>query len=194
LAEYAAKAEEISLGVGRGGVGRVAKALGHDNFGASLLRGMDDKFVHEGAHEEDAAAGTLQKILIRERIGDILEAESVALVANIDDELVGGELKGEKNLFLALLPAAVVISVDDAFADGHADFETVIIVEAGRPGDASTHFLSETNTVEKGLERDINALSAVRGWTVKWRRQGKNMGNTAFCGKSMRFGTERGRG
>lgn len=96
---------------------------------------MNIKFIHESAHQENAAAGSPKQILFSEGIGNVGKGEIPALVEDVDDYLFLSELESEKDLAAALLPVPVSIGIDDAFADGHADFVTVLIVESGFAGD-----------------------------------------------------------
>lgn len=174
----------------RGGVrfrrGSMAQTLGHDDNGAAVIGFADVKFVHERTHEENTAARTFQKVFVGEGIGNVLNAEALALIADVDNKLFGSEFKGEIDFLVALLLASVVVGIDDAFADGHTDLETVVIIEARGAGNARTHFFRKTYAIKQRLECDVNALSAHSRMTVGRRAQGECMGNTAFTGKSMR--------
>ena len=62
-----------------------AQALGHHESRRHGAGGFDVEFVHERAHEKNSAAGTFQKIFVGERIGNVLQAETIALVLHADD-------------------------------------------------------------------------------------------------------------
>src|ERR1700688_4272539 len=85
----------------------------HDNFRAARAARHYVEFVHEGAHQEDAAAGGAEKILFGERVGYIRESETSAFIEDMDDHFFAGEIDGQMNLFFGALLVAVMKSVDD---------------------------------------------------------------------------------
>jgi hypothetical protein len=169
----------------RFGLGGRMQPLGHNNFRAALTGKVHFKFVHKGAHEKNAAAGTLQEIFIGERVGNIFNFEASALIANVDDKFFGSELKGEKDFFVALFLAAVIVGVDYTFADGHANLETVVVIKTGGAGDAGTHFLGEADTIQQRFESYLDALIADIGATVRRMAQDVSMGSIGLRGKSI---------
>ena len=60
------------------------KPLHHAHFHAAPGRPLDPDVVHEAAHEEDAASARLQEVLGRERIGQRVGVEPVAVVPDAD--------------------------------------------------------------------------------------------------------------
>lgn len=119
---------------------------------------MNIEFVHKSAHQEYAAARSPKEIFFGERIRDVCEREVSAFVKDVDDHLFLSELEGEENFPAALLSVSVGVGVDDTFANRHADFVAVFIVETGFPGDSQCHFFGEVDAVEQRLKRDLNAL------------------------------------
>ena len=71
----------------RAGGLRRRHALDHPDLHAAFGRALQLHVVHEVANQEDAAAARLQQVLGRERIGDFLGIEAVALVADADTQL-----------------------------------------------------------------------------------------------------------
>src|ERR1044072_2325176 len=61
------------------GPGR-SQLLDHTDFHASVGDPAERPVVHEAAHEEDPAAARLQEVFGRERVGDFLGLEALALV------------------------------------------------------------------------------------------------------------------
>ncbi len=91
--------------------------------------------IHEGADEEDAAAGAAQDVLGRERVGDGCGVESGALVCDADDEGVGVGLEGGGDVLGGVVGVAVQDGVDGGLADGHGDVGDGVLVEAGACGE-----------------------------------------------------------
>jgi hypothetical protein len=137
------------------------EAFAHDQLGAAAGAALNVEFVHEGAHEKNAAAGGAQEIFFGEGVGNIGEAETLAFVEDVDDELALFELDGHDDFAAALLTIAVTVGVNDRFADGHADFVAIVFVEAGFAGDTQDNFLGEIDAIQERLEGDFNALSVL---------------------------------
>lgn len=157
------------------------QALCHDQFGATLIGVVDIKFVHKGAHKEDAAAGTFQQVFIGERVRDIFQPETYALVTHVNHEFFGSKFKSDEDLFPALLLASVVIGVDHAFAHGHADLEAVVVVEANGARNRRAHLFGETDAIQQRFESDLYPLRASPRAVVGIVRQGGRMYNTPLC-------------
>jgi len=157
------------------------QALGHDELGAALIGVVDVKFIHEGAHQENAASGALQQVFVCQRVRDVFEAEAYSLVAHVNYEFFGSQLKGDEDFFSALFLASVIVGVDHAFANGHADFEAVVIVEADGARNRRAHFFGETDAIEQRFESDLNPLRPSAGAIVGVVRQGGRMYNTPLC-------------
>src|SRR5262249_23473051 len=88
-------------------IGGIASATGrqllhHAYLHAAVGRALQVHFVHEVAHEEDAASARLEHVLGRERVGDFLGLETLAAIRDGDDELGGtvdrreAELDGDR--------------------------------------------------------------------------------------------------
>src|SRR5713226_7614192 len=144
------------------GVAVAGEFFGHNNFRAAVAAGHDVEFIHEGAHEKDAAAGSAQKIFFGEGIGHIAEVKALAFIENVNDHFVGSEIEGEINFFVGALLIAVMESVDDPFADGHANAVAVVFAETRGFGYAQTHFLGEVDAVDLRLEGDFEVLRVLR--------------------------------
>ena len=120
--------------------------------------------VHEAAHEEDAAAARLEDVLGRQRIGDLLGLEALALVEDADDQLarIGGrrerELDGHQ--LAVVLAVAVLDGVDDRLADGDADPVDRVLVQAGELADAVADDLDEVQHVEVAVDLQPDGAAA----------------------------------
>ena len=68
----------------------------HPDFHAALRRAPELDVVHEAPDEEDPAAARLEEILGRQRVGNRVGIETVALIAHADGQL------GRLREFLAL--------------------------------------------------------------------------------------------
>src|SRR6266852_4963433 len=144
------------------GIPLAGQFLGHNNFRAAIAAGHDGELIHESAHEEDAAAGSAQKIFFGEGIGDAPEIKAFAFIENVNDHFVGSEIEREINFFVGALLIAVMESVDDPFADRHANAVAVVFAETRGFGHAQTHFLGEVDTVDLRLEGDFEVLRVLR--------------------------------
>ena len=152
------------------------QALGHDDFRAAGAGGNDVKFVHESAHEKNAAARSAQKIFFGERIGNVGEFEACAFVRDVDDHLFRSEIDGEVNFLFGLFFIAVMESVDDAFANAHADAIALVFAKAGSFGESEAHFLGQVDTFDLGFERYFKMLGV---WRHPARHHAKKRD---FCG------------
>src|SRR5258708_22865576 len=61
--------------------------LQHLDLHPALRRALEPDVVHEVANEKDAAAARLEEVFLRQRIGDFLGFEALALVADANDHL-----------------------------------------------------------------------------------------------------------
>src|SRR5438128_1619378 len=132
--------------------------LGHVDFRAAGLRFDHVKFIHKRAHEENSAAGSTQEIFFGERIGNVLEEKAGAFVGNVNDHFFGREIHGEVNFLFGLFLVAVMESVDDAFADAHADAVALVFAKTGGFGEAEAHFLGQVDAFYLGFESDFEML------------------------------------
>ena len=110
--------------------------LHHADFHAALGAAPHVHFVHEAADQEDAAAAGLQDVLRRQRIGDLLRVEALALVFDADDEL-GRVVRGDgreldDHAFRFVVPVAMLDGVDHGFANRDADPVQRIVVQTGQ--------------------------------------------------------------
>lgn len=161
----------------------------HDNFRAAGASRHDVEFVHKGAHQEDSAAGSTQKVLLREWIGHVGKGEARAFVQHMDDHFFAGEINGEMNLLLGALLIAVMKCVDDALAYAHANFVTIVLAETSGFGYTDTHLLSKVDAFHLRLQGDFEVLGVC---AHERRPTGANgtqlsalIGNTAAKPKSM---------
>src|SRR5207302_4494910 len=113
---------------------RLTELFRHDHFRTALRSATQLKFVHKSSHEESPAAGGLQKIFVRERIRHLMQVKAPPLIEDVHNELVVPHLKVQLNLLVTLLFISVAKGIDHAFPYRHADFQTVVIIEAGRSG------------------------------------------------------------
>src|SRR5215203_1881695 len=73
-------------------IGAIESATGgqllhHAHLHSAGRRAVQLHVVHEAAHEEDSASARLQNVFRRERVGDGLRLEALALVRDADHEL-----------------------------------------------------------------------------------------------------------
>ena len=84
-----------------------------------------DHVVHEAAHEEDAAPAGLEEVLGRQRIGDRLRVEPLALVAHADRQFASASRPAARNstntCLRRVVPVPVLDRVDHRLANGDAD-------------------------------------------------------------------------
>src|ERR1700731_3161920 len=60
-------------------------SLGHDQFGAAALPDQNVKLIHKRLHQQDAAAGLPQHVLVHPRVGDLFDPKSCTLVCHAND-------------------------------------------------------------------------------------------------------------
>ena len=97
---------------------------------------MHFKFIHEGAHQKNSAAGGLQEVFVSQRVRHLMQIETLPLIDDVNHELIAGHLELELNLLVPLLFISVADGIDHALAHGHADLQAVVIVEARSSGHA----------------------------------------------------------
>src|SRR2546427_245493 len=159
--EMSSAGGSLILQVG-GGVRLAAQLFRHDQFRAALRRAAHLKFVHESAHQENSPPGSLQKILFRKRVRHLTDVKAAALIDNVHHELVVGYLEVELNLFVPLLFVSVAEGVDHALPHGHGDFQTIVLVEAGRSGHALGYAFGQGHAVEQRLHGHFDAVGGIR--------------------------------
>ena len=98
-----------------------------------MLRPLD--FVHEGAHEKDAAPRSFQKILRIRGVFDLIKIEASALISDYDNELARRTSELHLDRFGLVLPVAVKHCVRNGLAHSHVNAEGSIAVESGAPHD-----------------------------------------------------------
>ena len=133
----------------------IREALGHNDLRAAGAGGDDVEFVHERAHKKNAAAGSAQKIFFGKRVGNVGEFEAGAFVSDVNDHFFRSEIDGKVNFLFGLFLVAVMESVDDAFANAHADAIALIFAKAGGFGESEAHFFGQVDTFDLGFERDF---------------------------------------
>jgi hypothetical protein len=138
------------------------KPLSHNQLGAPAWTVPNQELVHEGAHQEDAASRGAEQVLFRERVRHFGQLKALPLVENPNNHFVGIELDGHVDFLVPVMLVAVVVGVDDAFANGHADFVHVVIVEACSFGNAHDDAFGEVDAFEQSLQRDLDALGCGR--------------------------------
>ena len=57
----------------------VRQFLDHHELGAAFGAAFDLEFVHEGAHQEQAAAGGAQQVFFGQRVGNLGKLEALRL-------------------------------------------------------------------------------------------------------------------
>ena len=173
---------------------RRGQFLGHNHFRAAGASGHDLELIHEGAHEEYAAAGSAQKIFFGEGIRHATEVEALAFVKNVDHHFFGSEIESEINFFVGAFFIAVMEGVDDPFAYGHANAVAVVFAETRSFSHAQTHFLGEVNALDLRLKGDFEVLGVLRHAEASPAPNkpavGRLMGNTGMERESMEQGPE----
>ena len=123
--------------------------------------------VHEVAHQEDAAAARFQHVLGRERIGDALGVETLALVAHRDDQLAAGteETNSTCTIFRSSfwLPCLMALMTDSRTATPTQCIG--VFVESDALAQVIAHHLDEVQHVERAaeFEPDDVPLVVMRG-------------------------------
>ncbi len=90
--------------------------------------------IHEGADEEDPAAGAAQDVFGSQRVGKAVRVEARALVGNLDEQIVHRGFEGDGDVFAGVVGVAVQDGVDDGLADGHGDVAAGVLIEADALG------------------------------------------------------------
>src|ERR1700722_4762060 len=116
------------------------------------------QIVHECAHQEDSAPGRAQQVFFRQRILDLGKFEAAALVDDVHDHCFRLQFDGKVNLFALVLAIAVVIGVDHALADGHAELVQIVFAEARFLGHARDDVFCEVHAFKLRIERDLKTL------------------------------------
>src|SRR5580693_2323863 len=145
---------------------RRRQLLGHHDFRSARSSGHHVKLVHESAHQKNSPSRGTEQILFRERVRDIRKAESLPFIQHVNDQLVGGDVHYEVDLFVGALLVSVVKRVDHAFAHAHADAIAVILAKSRRFRHAQTHLLGEINALYLRLQSNFEVLSV---WRHVWR-------------------------
>jgi hypothetical protein len=130
--------------------------------------------IHEGADEEDAAAGAAQEIFGSEGIGEVFPVHSFALVGNGEDQRFSVVFEAGGDLFGGIVVVAVKDGIDGGFADGHGDAEAFFFVDAGVFGKFIGGSFDFANALHGGREREASftwfgidqrlRLRLYRGW------------------------------
>ena len=139
--------------------------LDHPHFHAAFRRLPQGNVVHEAAHEEDAAPARLEEILGGQRIGDFLDLEPLALIADEHDQFdrrlcrLERELDGDELVLVE--PVAVLDRVDDRLAHGHADPVDGVLVEARHLTQMIAHHLNQVQHVEHAVDPEPDEAATV---------------------------------
>jgi hypothetical protein len=112
--------------------------------------------IHEGADEEDAAAGAAQEIFGSEGIGKVFPVHSFALVGNGEDQGFSVVFEAGGDLFRGVVVVAVKDGIDGGFADGHGDAEALFFVDAGVFGEFIGGSFDFANALHGGREREAS--------------------------------------
>ena len=120
--------DALSLFLGR------SEVFDEGEFGAGLELAEVD-LIHEGADEEDAAAGAAEKVLGGKRIGKVFPVNALSLIRNGEDEGFAVVLEACCHLFGGVIVITVKDGINGGFADSHGDAEALIFV--------NTRFLSQ---------------------------------------------------
>src|ERR1700687_2682724 len=134
--------------------------LGHDDFRSPRTAGDNPEFIHERAHQEDAAPRGPQQIFLGYRVGHAAKVEAFTFVQTVNNHFFRRKIQSEVNLLFGALFVAVVKGIDDAFAHRHSDTVAVIFAESGSLRHAQTHFLGEIDTLDLRLQRNFEVLGA----------------------------------
>src|SRR5262245_2505026 len=165
--------------------GTGAQLLHHADFHASARRARELHVVHEAAHEEDPAPARLQDVLGRERIGDGVGIEALALIGDANDELRGfvarreGEFDGDE--LAGILAVAVLDGVDDGLAAGDADPVRGVFVERGHMAHAIAEDLHEVHHVEQARNLQPHEAAGHRHGSATIIQYGCSMTTTGFA-------------
>src|SRR5262249_34129014 len=143
---------------------RLGNALHHADLHPSRFRALERHFVHEGAHQEDAAPVGLQKIFWCQGIGDCHRVETAAFVAHQDGDAWSPAVleRGEFDVhsLLDVVAVAVFDRVDDRFAHGHRDPVHGIVIKADGSRDVLTYHLHEVEHPKRAVEVDTDGVAA----------------------------------
>ena len=126
---------------------------------SSGMQLLEVYLIHEGTNEEDAAAGSAQKILRRQRVGERVRVQSFALVGDANHQRFAGIFKGGGDALFGIVGVAVEHSVDRCFPDRHGDAKDLVFVDAGFLGHLFGGLLNFIDAVQRGLERVSNLAS-----------------------------------
>src|SRR5579872_2872658 len=161
----------VARKIGGTGSATGAQFLHHADFHAAPGRALQPDFVHEVAHEEDAAAARLEDVLGRERIGDFLGLEAVAAIRDADDELGrlldGREAEFDHHRFGGVFLVAMLDRVDDRFPYRHADPVHRVLVEPGHVPHPIAQDLYEVHHVEQARDLQPDEAAAHRHWRAR---------------------------
>jgi hypothetical protein len=91
--------------------------------------------IHEGADEKDATAGAAEKIFRRERIGQMVGIEAVALVGDGKDKVSSGVFESHVDHPRRIVLVAVQNGVYRSLAHRHHHVEALVFIQAGFGGD-----------------------------------------------------------
>src|SRR5690242_13773377 len=95
--------------------------LGQGDFGTLRAQAANLHLIHERAHEKHAPAGIAQKILLRKRVRQRFEIETVSLVRNGHGQPILPLRYRYVNFFVRAVLIPVNHGVDHGFAHRHAD-------------------------------------------------------------------------
>ena len=144
----------------------IRKILGEDKIGSATRAAVDGEVVHKRAHQKDTASRGAEQVFFGERIGDVLQIETAAFIEDMHDQFAAIQFDSELDFLLAILAISVVVSVDDAFADRHADFVDVVLSEAGFLGGAHHEVFGDIHAFQASIERHIQTPGFWSSWST----------------------------
>lgn len=160
-------AAAISIGLRASGA---RQALRHYDFRAAGSSLDHIKFVHEGAHQKNSAAGSAQKVFLGERVGNIGQLEAGAFIGYVDDHFFRGEIDGEVNFLFGLFFVAIMKGVDHALANAHADAVTLVFAETCRFRETQTHLFRQVHAFHLRFQCDLKVLGFWRHPALYWAK------------------------
>ncbi len=163
----------------------VGKIFGEDEIGSAARAAANGEIVHESAHQKETASRGAEQVFLGERIGDVLQIETASFVEDMYDHLAAIQFDDQLNFLLAVLAISVVVSVDDAFAHGHADLVDFVLGEAGFFGCAHHEVFGHVHAFQTGFERHVQT-PGFWSWWSHWGLNMLSMGTIARRMASMR--------
>ncbi len=143
----------------------IGKILGQHEIGSAVGASPDREIVHESAHQKKSASRGTEQVFLGEWIRDVLQLKTASLIEDMHDQLAGRKFDSEMDFLLAVLAISVIVSVDHAFAHGHADFVDFILGEAGFLSSTHHKILGNVHAFQAGVEHYVQALRFRGRWS-----------------------------